>query len=116
MKSNHVPVRMDNEMLAQLDERVENMNLCGRSELIREAIELLLKSNQPELTRELIDDFALWRKELHRVGTNLNQVAYKMNVEHPLSSDQIHLTLDELKVAFKTLATNMKRLRHDLGL
>lgn len=116
MKSNHVPVRMDDNMLVRLDELVEKMNMRGRSELIREAIELLLKSDQPELTRELIDEFSSWRKELHRVGSNLNQVAYKMNAGHPLSSDQIQSALNDLRPTLKVLATDMKRMRNGLGI
>lgn len=116
MKTEMVPVRMDREMLSKLDEQKRKRKLRGRSEVIREAVDLYFKSDQPQLTHELIEEFKGWRKEFHGVGSNLNQVAYRMNADHPLSSSQIVEMLTELQATFKMLAINVKRTRSDLGI
>jgi len=104
---------MDEEMLSKLDQRQKQLNARGRSELIREAIGLFIISDQPELARGLVEEFKTWRTELRGVGTNLNQVAYRLNANHPLSSQQIVETLDELSMTFKALTQEIKKMRND---
>jgi len=93
----------------------QRMKLRGISELIREAVDKILKSDQPELSREMAEEFKLWRKELHGVGTNLNQIAFRMNANQPLSYQQIEETLNELKMHLKVTASNIKKVRNDLN-
>ena len=116
MKLNRVTVRLDEEMLLGLEKRKKELKARGLSELVREAVEEYLKSDQPQLSRELIDEFNGWRKEFHGVGSNLNQVSYRMNSGHPLSSQQVLETLEELSSSFKALAVDFKKVRHGFNL
>ncbi|MBC17069.1 MAG: hypothetical protein CL942_08460 [Desulfovibrio sp.] len=87
-----------------------------RSPFLREAVFAWINSDQPELRKEIHEDLEAWRKEFHGVGSNLNQVAYRMNADHPLSSKQIIETLEELQDQFDRLATKFLELRNDLKL
>lgn len=116
MKGRYVPVRMTDEMLHLVDGKKQEHQLRGRAGVIREAVHLYLKSDQPELTREMVEIFEAWRREFHGVSSNLNQIAYKMNANHPLSTDQICEILDELRLMFNDLAKNMRSFRRDLDL
>lgn len=116
MKTHRITVRLTDNELFGLEAMKKQMKLRGVSELVREAVDQLLKSDQPQLTRDLVDEFKTWRKEFHGVGSNLNQIAYHINADHPLSSRQIIETLDELRGSFKALAMNMKSMRNDLNI
>ena len=85
-----------------------------RSPFLREAIFSHMASDKPQLTRAMVEEFKTWRKEFHGVGTNLNQIVYKMHGHHPLSTEQILETLEELRVEFKRLAKNMRSMKNDL--
>jgi len=115
MKTNRVTVRLTTEAISGLEAMKQKMKLRGISELIREAVDKILKSDQPKLSREMVEEFKLWRKELHGVGTNLNQIAFRMNANHPVFSPQIEETLSELKMRLKVTATNIKKVRNDLN-
>lgn len=114
MKKKMVPVRMDEELLARLDERKKELNASGRSELIREAIRLFVRSGQPELNRQMVSEFKAWRTVFRGVGTNLNQLAIHMNSNYPLPVTQALEVLNRLNTAFKGMADNLKRMRNDL--
>ncbi|MEZ7197742.1 hypothetical protein [Pseudodesulfovibrio karagichevae] len=116
MKSKYVPVRMSDEMANLVDQLKEKHGLRGRASVIREAIQVMAKSDQPQLTREMLVLFEAWRKGYYRVGSNLNQIAYKLNSGHPLSTDEILNALEDLKREFKTHADNMRKFRRGLGL
>lgn len=115
MRTNRVTVRLTTEAISGLEAMKQRMKLRGISELIREAVDKILKSDQPELSREMAEEFKLWRKELHGVGTNLNQIAFRMNANQPLSYQQIEETLNELKMHLKVTASNIKKVRNDLN-
>jgi len=115
METPRITVRLDEVMLSELEAMKRKMGLRGVSELVREAVADLLKSDQPQLTREMAEEFKVWRQELKRIGVNLNQVAYRMNADHPLSSAQLSETLGELNACLKEVATNTKRIRNGLG-
>lgn len=87
-----------------------------RSPFIREAVFAWMVSDQPQLREQVHEDLEAWRKEFHGVGSNLNQIAWRLNADQPLTTKQIENTLKELKAEFKKLAKNMKALRNDLDL
>ncbi|NDV20373.1 plasmid mobilization relaxosome protein MobC [Pseudodesulfovibrio sp. JC047] len=112
MKSNRVTVRLDENMLLGLEKQKKELEAHSLSELIREAVKSCLQSDQPQLSRELVEEFTAWRKEFHGVGSNLNQIAYRMNSGHPQASQQVLETLKELSASFKKLAEDFKKVRH----
>jgi len=116
MKSHRITVRLTSDELSGLEATKKRLKLRATSELVRDAVDQLLKSDQPQLTREMVEEFKAWRKEFHGVGSNLNQLAYRLNAEHPLSTKEIVRTLDELTSTFQRLASDMKEIRNDLGI
>jgi len=113
MKRKIVPVRMEEELVARLDERRKELKARGRSELVREAICLFMQSGQPELKRELIREFNEWRRVLRGVGSNLNQIAARMHSNSMPESQALDL-LNDLNSDFKSVAESLKRIRNDL--
>lgn len=113
MKTDKISVRLERELIEMLEAEKKRLNLRGFSEVVRMALEVYEKSYQPQLTREMADEFQAWRKELNGVGTNLNQIAYRLNAGHPLSSQQIEEVIAELQQAFKNLTIEVKEARRD---
>ena len=110
-------VRVDAGMVSKMEERLKaDSSLKNISDLIRVGIEIALTSDQPALRKEIHEDLEAWRKEFHGVGSNLNQIAWRLNADQPISEKQIMTSLKDLKAEFKTLAINMKALRNDLDL
>lgn len=108
--------QVEPEEEAALVKFLEDREIKNRSLFLREGVFGWMKSDQPQLTREMVNLFESWRKEFHGVGSNLNQLAYKLNANHPLSTNEILEVLENLRVEFKALAQNMRKLRRDLGL
>lgn len=114
MKTKMVPVRMEEELVARLDERRKELKARGRSELVREAVRLFVRSGQPELNRQMVSEFKEWRTVFRGVGSNLNQLAVHMNSNYPMPVSQAIDVLNKLDTAFKSMADNLKRMRNDL--
>lgn len=113
-KSKVIRIRIDEDTEKAVNAFIKSEpSIRNISDLIRKGIGFILVSDQPQLTREMVDQFEAWRKEFHGVGSNLNQVAYKMNANHPLSSGQIVDALKELKDQFKALDINLWKMRKD---
>nr|WP_287412659.1 hypothetical protein [Pseudodesulfovibrio sp.] len=104
--------QVEPEEEAMINRYMKENEIKKKSPFFREAIFGWMASDQPQLTREMVDEFNSWRKEFHGVGSNLNQIAYKMNANHPLSNGQIVDTLEDLRVEFKVLAKRMRKLRN----
>ena len=116
MKSHRITVRLTDDEFVGLEAVKKQLKLRGTSEFVRDAVDQLLKSDQPQLTREMVEEFKAWRKEFHGVGSNLNQLSYRLNADHPLSTMEIVRTLEELICTFQQLASDMKEIRNDLGI
>ena len=116
-KSKVIRIRIDAETEKAVNTFIESeSSIKNISDLIRKGIGFILTSDQPQLTQDMVDLFESWRKEFHGVGSNLNQVAYKLNANHPLSTDEILEVLESLKTHFKVLDDRFWSLRHDLEL
>ncbi|AMK12033.1 plasmid mobilization relaxosome protein MobC [Pseudodesulfovibrio indicus] len=113
MKTNKISVRLDSEQSALLESERKRLNLRGHSGVVRLALEELAHSDQPQLKREMAEEFQAWRKELHGVGTNLNQIAFRLNAGHPLSSHQIEDVLGDLQRMLKRLSIKVKEARRE---
>lgn len=114
MKEEYVPVRMSEAMTYELDEKILKLGIKGRSEAIRQAIKLFVNSDKPQLKKSLLKEFQEWRMELHNVGVNINQVAYKMNSGRPVSDEQIVRAQLELQDFFKQLVIGHRRIERYL--
>jgi hypothetical protein len=101
-------------MAEALDMKVEELNLKGRSTAIRQTLNLYNKSDQPKIKKRLVEELQNWRKQFHNVGVNINQVAYKMNAGHPLSTDQIIEVQLSLQREFKELVRLFWRIEEEL--
>ena len=116
-KSKVIRIRIDAETEQAVKAFIESeSSVRNISDLIRKGVGFMMASDQPQLTREMANLFEAWRKEFHGVGSNLNQIAYKMNANHPLSTNEILEVLEALKAHFKMLDDRFWNLRHDLEL
>nr|WP_287412313.1 ribbon-helix-helix domain-containing protein [Pseudodesulfovibrio sp.] len=113
MKPKYVPVRMDEELLAALDAKVKEVGARWRSELIREALEDYLAGDKAQKRRKYLTELSAWRKELHNEGVNLNQIAYKLNADHPLSTEKIMDTQESLRQLFSIMVRNFRSVEDD---
>jgi Arc/MetJ-type ribon-helix-helix transcriptional regulator len=113
MKAKMVPVRMDEDLLTALDAKVQEVGAQWRSEMIREAMEDYLAGDKAEKRRKYLTELSAWRKELHNEGANLNQLAYKLNANHPVSTEQILATLESLKQLFGVMVRNFRTVEDD---
>ena len=114
MKTDRITVRLTRYHLDMLEAEKKRLSLRGVSEVVRAALDIYAKSDQPQLTRELTELFQALRKELHGAGTNLNQVVYRLNAGHPISSQMIAEVLTEVRQSIKTLSKEMKEARREL--
>lgn len=116
MKTDRITVRLAKEHLDMLEAERKRLGLRGVSELVREALDLYFKSDRPQLSRELTELFQAMRKDLQGVGTNLNQITYRLNAGHPLSSQQLIEALAEVRQSVKIFSMEVKEVRRELDL
>ena len=105
---------MSEEMFESLGEKAKALKLRGKSEVIRRAIHSYIGSDQPEIKESMVTEFKEWRKQLHNVGININQVAYKLNADHSLTTAQIRDVQEELQKEFKQLVNRFRRIEDEL--
>ncbi|KAB1437311.1 hypothetical protein [Pseudodesulfovibrio senegalensis] len=113
-KTRIVTFRITPEEDELIDSYLAEMQIPKRSPFLREAVFAYLNSDKPQLNRELFEELKAWRKDLRNVGINLNQTAYKLNADHPLSSSQIQEVLNDLQKQFAVLANSFWRLEDEL--
>lgn len=78
---------------------------------MREALALYLRSDQPFIDRDMMDELKIWRKDLWRVGTNLNQIAWHLNIGDFVATEELRIEHENLQLAFKHVAIAFKDIR-----
>lgn len=81
------------------------------SKAMREALTLYLQSDQPFVDREMMAELVKWRESLTRIGTNLNQIAWHMNIGEALVQKELQLEHERLIDAFRHVGMTYWSLR-----
>ena len=85
-----------------------------RSPFIRDAVFAYINSDKPQLRRDMLAEFKDMRREFTNAGNNINQVAYRLNAGHPVSTDQLRQAQEDLQQAFAQVVFFFKRIQDEL--
>lgn len=100
MKNNYFIVRMKDEEREILRKKAESLNTT-QSAFIKEVILNLDYIENKELFEEFLMTNKLLLENLHRIGSNLNQIAYALNMDITQSNVEIKVVLESLKELLK---------------
>lgn len=124
-KALYVPVRMPKDLLTLIDARCkEEGKRAGRkiprSEIVRRCCEHALTDQGygdggTENSRALLDELALLRSDLGRIGGNLNQIAHYFNMIGDVRRDRLAQVHDDLRLEFARLSRKLKEFIDALG-
>lgn len=110
MKNNYFILRMKNEEREILRKKAENLNTT-QSAFIKEVILNLDYIENKELFEEFLTTNKLLLENLHRIGSNLNQIAHALNMDITQSNSEIlavFQSLQELLKEYKSFMMSSK--------
>lgn len=114
MKDRYVPVRMDEEMEGALEMAKQTLAVRSRSDVVRQAVHDYLSSNRPLIRKQLAEEFKKIRREFSSVGNNLNQVAFHLNGNHPVTTESVQSTQEDLQKVFAQMIRFYRRIENEL--
>lgn len=82
-----------------------------QSKAMREALALYLQSDQPFVDREMMAELVKWRESLTKIGTNLNQIAWHMNIGGVVVPKEIKLEHERLIDVFHHIGMAFRDMR-----
>lgn len=109
-----ITFQVDPEQQEELNAFLEARGIKKRSPFLREAVFAYIHSDKPDLTRAKLAEFKQTRKEFTNVGNNLNQIAYKLNAGHPVSTEEIRSAQAELQRTFGQMVRFYERVENEL--
>jgi len=87
------------------------------SALVRTALrDFLRQQKNKTLDPNLPAELKNLRLDLAKVGSNLNQIAYYLNIDFPVADNEIKKSHAELQKEFKSIIKFLERLEDDLKL
>ena len=110
MKNNYFIVRMKDEEREILRKKAESLNTT-QSAFIKEVILNLDYIENKELFEEFLMTNKLLLENLHRIGSNLNQIAHALNMDITQSNSEIlavFQSLQELLKEYKSFMMSSK--------
>ena len=110
MKNNYFIVRMKDEEREILRKKAESLNTT-QSAFIKEVILNLDYIENKELFEEFLTTNKLLLENLHRIGSNLNQIAHALNMDITQSNSEIlavFQSLQELLKEYKSFMMSSK--------
>lgn len=110
MKNNYFIVRMKDEEREILRKKAKSLNTT-QSAFIKEAILNLDYIENKELFEEFLTTNKLLLENLHRIGSNLNQIAHALNMDITQSNSEIlavFQSLQELLKEYKSFMMSSK--------
>ena len=110
MKNNYFIVRMKDEEREILRKKAESLNTT-QSAFIKEVILNLDYIENKELFEEFLTTNKLLLENLHRIGSNLNQIAHALNMDIMQSNSEIlavFQSLQELLKEYKSFMMSSK--------
>ncbi len=110
MKNNYFIVRMKDEEREILRKKAESLNTT-QSAFIKEVILNLDYIKNKELFEEFLTTNKLLLENLHRIGSNLNQIAHALNMDITQSNSEIlavFQSLQELLKEYKSFMMSSK--------
>lgn len=116
-KRNPKPIltfQVEPEEAAMINDYLAENGIKKRSPFLREAVFAYMNSDKPQLTREMLDEFKKTRRAFANAGNNLNQVAYVLNSDHPITTERIKDAHDELQRSFAELFHFYRRIEDEL--
>lgn len=114
MKSERIIFRITTEERNQLDTYLEERGY-RKSAFIREAVFDYMSTDKPEVRRALLDELKKMNLELRNAGNNLNQLAYRLNSGHPVSTPQVVAVQEDLIDLFAAMADYFRRMKRELA-
>lgn len=113
-KSRMLSFRVEKSDEETINNYLNEHGIKMRSPFIREALFDYMNSDKPQLRRVMLDEFSKLRRELTNVGNNLNQVAYHLNSNHPVSTTQLTEAQECLQGQFAQMVRFYRRIEDDL--
>lgn len=110
MKNNYFILRIKDEEREILRKKAESLNTT-QSAFIKEVILNLDYIENKELFEEFLTTNKLLLENLHRIGSNLNQIAYALNMDITQSNSEIlavFQSLQELLKEYKSFMMSSK--------
>ena len=110
MKNNYFILRIKDEEREILRKKAESLNTT-QSAFIKEVILNLDYIKNKELFEELLTTNKLLLENLHRIGSNLNQIAHALNMDITQSNSEIlavFQSLQELLKEYKSFMMSSK--------
>lgn len=110
MKNNYFILRIKDEEREILRKKAENLNIT-QSAFIKEVILNLDYIENKELFEEFLMTNKLLLENLHRIGSNLNQIAHALNMDITQSNSEIlavFQSLQELLKEYKSFMMSSK--------
>lgn len=110
MKNNYFILRIKDEERKILRKKAESLNTT-QSAFIKEVILNLDYIENKELFEEFLTTNKLLLENLHRIGSNLNQIAYALNMDITQSNSEIlavFQSLQELLKEYKSFMMSSK--------
>lgn len=110
MKNNYFILRIKDEEREILRKKAENLNTT-QSAFIKEVILNLDYIENKELFEEFLNTNKLLLENLHRIGSNLNQIAHALNMDITQSNSEIlavFQSLQELLKEYKSFMMSSK--------
>ncbi len=109
-----ITFQVNSDQAEELTTYLQKMGITKRSPFLREAIFAYIHSDKPGLKREMLEEFKQTRREFTNAGNNINQVAYKLNAGHPISSEEIRSAQEELQRTFGQMVRFYIRIERNL--
>lgn len=104
------------EWLEQVDGEANRLDL-RRSDIIRRAIAVYFaQGDQLDKLAGAGDELERLRRDLYRVGANLNQIAAELNSSGVLDMDPLRITHDELRREFRSIMEYLRSLASETRL
>ena len=96
IKRNMYCVYLTKKEQKELDQKAQEVNLA-KSAYIRELVLNINYIKDRALFEELLNTNKLLLENLHRIGSNINQIAYALNINVSQSDESIAFEMRELK-------------------
>lgn len=112
MKSERIIFRVTTEERGALDTYLEERGY-RKSAFIREAVFDYMSTDKPEVRRALLDELRKMNQSLSNAGNNLNQLAYRLNSGHPVSTPQVVAVQEDLIDLFAAMADYFARVEDE---
>lgn len=106
--------QVEPEQERAINDYLDAHGITKRSPFLREAVFAYMNSDKPQLRREMLDEFKKMRRALTNAGNNINQVAYHLNADHPVSTAQVKDTQEDLQRTFAQMARAFRGIEDEL--